>query len=53
VASDDLGARVEVDGQPRDLGYAEVTKALVQIEFNRPGDRSNGDAGDTAHGQEA
>ena len=32
---DDTGARVEVGDQRRELAYAEVTKALVQIEFNR------------------
>jgi ribosome maturation factor RimP len=27
---------LEVDGAPREVGYADVTKALVQVEFNRP-----------------
>ncbi len=34
---DDAGARLEVDGRRRELSYAEVRKALVQIEFNRRG----------------
>ncbi len=29
-------ATVEVDGAEREVRYAEVTKALVQVEFNRP-----------------
>ncbi|WP_370287623.1 ribosome maturation factor RimP [Nocardioides sp.] len=33
--SDDEGVVLEVDGAPRRLAYAEITKALVQIEFNR------------------
>ena len=28
---------LDVDGEPREVAYADVTKALVQIEFNRPG----------------
>jgi ribosome maturation factor RimP len=36
-----VGARedavtIDVDGSPRELAYADVAKALVQIEFNRP-----------------
>lgn len=34
---DDTGARLEVGGRRRELTYAEVRKALVQIEFNRRG----------------
>ncbi len=34
--SDDGGATLDVSGSPRRLGYDEVAKALVQIEFNRP-----------------
>lgn len=33
--SDDDGATIEVDGQPVSIGYAEVGKALIQIEFKR------------------
>jgi ribosome maturation factor RimP len=34
--SDDSGATLDVSGAPRRLEYADVAKALVQIEFNRP-----------------
>lgn len=34
---DDEAAHLDVSGQRRTLSYAEVAKALVQIEFNRPG----------------
>ena len=34
--SDDSGVTLDVSGSPRPLAYADVTKALVQIEFNRP-----------------
>jgi len=37
VDSDDSSARLDVSGQHREVGFAEVAKALVQIEFNRPG----------------
>ena len=35
--SDDTAARLDVSGKQREVGFAEVSKALVQIEFNRPG----------------
>ena len=35
--SDDTAARLDVSGKQREVGFAEVAKALVQIEFNRPG----------------
>ena len=34
-AADDEGATLEVDGSERRIAYADVRKALVQIEFNR------------------
>jgi ribosome maturation factor RimP len=34
--SDDTGASVDVSGSTRHVPYADVTKALVQVEFNRP-----------------
>jgi ribosome maturation factor RimP len=34
-ASDDAGVTIDVGGTPERLAYADVTKALVQIEFNR------------------
>lgn len=46
VASDDDGVDLDVDGSPppgpaaqlsvRRIGYGEVAKAIVQVEFNRP-----------------
>ena len=33
--SDEDGVTLEVSGTPRTVGYAEVAKALVQVEFNR------------------
>jgi ribosome maturation factor RimP len=33
--SDDHGVTLDVSGTARRLGYAEVAKALVQVEFNR------------------
>ena len=38
--SDDTGAQLEADGHARHVSFAEVDKALVQIEFNRPGAKS-------------
>jgi ribosome maturation factor RimP len=35
TASDDTAATLDVDGQLREVAYADVAKALVQIEFNR------------------
>ena len=37
VGSGESGARLEVSGKQREVAYAEVKKALVQVEFNRPG----------------
>jgi ribosome maturation factor RimP len=34
-ASTDSSVVLDVDGTPREIGYAEIEKALVQIEFNR------------------
>ncbi len=35
VGSGEDAATIEVDGTRRELSYAEVAKALVQVEFNR------------------
>lgn len=35
VGSDDQGATVEVDGDEREVAYADVAKARIEIEFNR------------------
>lgn len=40
VECDDAAAQVDISGQRRQVPYAEVSKALVQIEFNRPGAQS-------------
>jgi ribosome maturation factor RimP len=36
VDCDDHAARLDVSGQQREVDYAEVSKAMVQVEFNRP-----------------
>ncbi|MGC4109055.1 MAG: ribosome maturation factor RimP [Nocardioides sp.] len=35
-ASDDAGVTLDVAGAARHVAYADVAKALVQVEFNRP-----------------
>jgi len=35
VGSDEVAATVDIDGAPRAVAYADVAKALVQVEFNR------------------
>jgi ribosome maturation factor RimP len=35
LSSDEEGATVDVAGEPREVAYPDVDKALVQIEFNR------------------
>jgi len=42
LACDDASAQVDVGGEPREVSYTDVAKALVQIEFNRPGATSTG-----------
>lgn len=37
VSSDDLEVVLDLDGAPRTLLYAQITQALVQVEFSRPG----------------
>lgn len=37
TSSDDTGVVLDVDGQAREVAYADVTRALVQVEFNRRG----------------
>ena len=51
-ASDDEKVTVEVSGSPRDVAYADVKKALVQVEFNRP-TKSDMDDVDDEEGGEA
>jgi ribosome maturation factor RimP len=38
-SSDDAGVSLDVSGRQQRLEYADVAKALVQIEFNRPAKR--------------
>jgi ribosome maturation factor RimP len=45
LSSDDDGATLDVKGAQRRIAFVEVTRALVQIEFNRP-DSEPGDPGD-------
>jgi ribosome maturation factor RimP len=40
TASDEDAATLDVDGTRREVGYAEVAKALVQVEFNRKTEES-------------
>jgi ribosome maturation factor RimP len=40
TSADEGGADLDVDGSPRRLGFAEVAKAKIQIEFKRPADGS-------------
>ena len=47
-ASDDAGVTLDVSGAHRRVEYADVAKALVQIEFNRPSSRSSGTASEEA-----
>jgi ribosome maturation factor RimP len=35
LESDDDAVTIDVDGTRREVGYADVAKALVQVEFNR------------------
>jgi len=36
VSSDEDGVRLDVDGEIRELPFADVERALVQVELNRP-----------------
>ena len=44
--SDEEGVGLEIDGTERRIAYAEVAKAIVQVEFNRPKADAAGDADD-------
>jgi ribosome maturation factor RimP len=41
VASSDDSATLDVDGSRREVAYADVAKALVQVEFNRKSSTSD------------
>lgn len=43
LASDEDGATLDVAGRQRRIAYADVKRALVQIEFNRPGSAAGED----------
>lgn len=47
TASDDDRATLEVSGQRRDVAYADVARALVQVEFNRKPVAGEHEAGDS------
>jgi ribosome maturation factor RimP len=42
-ASDEDRVTLDVSGQPRSIGYDEVAKALVQVEFNRRHTETDGE----------
>jgi ribosome maturation factor RimP len=42
LSSDDEGATLDVEGAERRIAYEDVKRALVQIEFNRPGNDADG-----------
>ncbi|HET8961142.1 ribosome maturation factor RimP [Nocardioides sp.] len=39
VSSDETAAGIDVSGTIREIAYADVGRALVQVEFNRPGSK--------------
>lgn len=43
TAADEAGAALDVDGDLRDIAYADVAKAVVQVELNRPAHDDEGD----------
>jgi ribosome maturation factor RimP len=47
LTSDEEGVTLEVAGRQRRIGYPDVKRALVQIEFNRPGGTDDDLAGET------
>ena len=42
IECDEESAELDVSGSKRQVQYEDVAKALVQIEFNRPGSASKG-----------
>lgn len=48
VGADDDGVELEVDGTARTVGYADITRAVVQAELRKdtPGDAADDDADD-------
>lgn len=51
VALTDAGPTLEVDGQPVEYAWSSVGTGRVQVEFNRPGDRSGPAAADDQDGE--
>jgi len=45
-ACDDEGVDLGIEGTERRIAYADVAKAIVQVEFNRPKADAAGDADD-------
>ena len=41
LASTDESVTLDVDGSPREIPYADIDKALVQIEFNRKSEKKD------------
>jgi len=41
VAADDSGVTLDCDGSTRQLGWSELGRGKVEVEFNRPGDRTD------------
>jgi ribosome maturation factor RimP len=39
VSADDDGAQIEVDGDVRSVGYEDIKKAHIEVEFNRTGEK--------------
>jgi ribosome maturation factor RimP len=49
VGADEDGADLDVDGDARRVGFDDVAKARIQIEFTRPADKSH----DKSHDKES
>lgn len=47
VSSDETGAELDVDGTERHVAFADVTRAVVQVEFTKPGADEDDLADDT------
>ncbi len=46
VSADERTVQLEVDGSVRELAFGEVSRALVQVELNRPSPNSNTSQGE-------
>ncbi len=45
LTSTEDGVVIEVDAQTREVAYADISKALIQVELNRPGRDTTGKEG--------